>query len=121
MIDNFSQKEWSDEVNILASKLCLKKSELARMLGESRFYMAHVLSGTIKVTDSRILTYSAIVPFLKNVLAEDGVFRKDIYEPGRKTAERKKRYLLNLKVRFDIFLNGVFSKENEDAAKTITE
>lgn len=108
MIEKFSQKEWADDVNSLATKLYLRKSDLARILGESRFYMAHILSGVRKVTDSRKETYCLLVDFLKEVLSRDGTFKKSVYEHGRHAAERRKSYVSKLKYDFSVLLENHF-------------
>lgn len=120
MTEQFSQKEWAREVLDLATKLCLRKSDLARLLGESRFHMSHMLSEIRGVPENRLFTYRELVSFLKFALVRDGIFKKDIREPARKTVERRNLYVAKLADDFDVFLKKALEKENENVTKTIT-
>lgn len=117
----FSQKEWADKIKLILIRLGLKQTDLALIMGDTRFYISHLFSGIRNVTSERMILYKNIIPFLEKVLLRDGPFKKSVREPARVAVMRRMKYAYALNKEFGQYIETLLKQDRDDAAKTVTE
>jgi hypothetical protein len=115
-----TKTKWAIDIETLLQDLGIKKSDLAIILGEDRFFISHILSGSKSITPERDYNFNCLSSFLKMVIHRDGTFKKSVKESPKESVERRKEYSKKLNEEFHTYLKTTEEKDDLDAAKTIT-
>lgn len=114
----FLQKELIIKIDALLKKLNLKRTDLAIMLGESKYFISYLMSRSCTLTSERLETYKLLPDFLESILVKHGSFTKLVVESARDSIKRRKIYAKKLNSEFEKFIKDN-KKCSQDSYKMI--